>query len=222
MIILGRKKILKLLTVFAIFLIFVHTTILILYYMIGDPKKFDFVQMFDLDMEANIPTLFSSLLFMINAFFFWAIAQSSDLKERRYWNGLAVIFAFLSFDESAKIHENIGDLTERFIHTGGVFYYPWVISYSILVLILGLVYLKFFLQMPRSIFYRFMLAAAIFLTGAIGFELLGAQEAEMYGTSSPLYSIYYTIEESLEMFGLIYLSGILLEMLEGKKIRFDR
>ena len=220
MVVLCRRSIVRFFMRFAIVLILIHTGIAVAYYIVADPDKFDFIPMFDLDREQNIPTLFSSLLFIFNALLFWLLGKR-DNEEGRYWYGLAGVFVFLSFDESATIHEKIGDITERFVDASGILYYPWVVSYSVLVFILTAIYLRFFLKMPKKRFWRFVLAAAIFLTGAVGFELLGAQEAYHYGTDSPLYTIYYTIEESMEMFGLIYLMNILLEMLGGTSVRID-
>ena len=218
-------KIVKSLILVALFLIVVHSIILVIYYIVGDPKKFDFIRMFDLDMERNIPTLFSSILFCISAFLFYLLSLSSrqtDNNDSKYWKGLSFIFLFLSIDESVKIHEKIGDFTEQFVHASGYLHYPWVISYTILILILAVIYLKFFLKMPRNIFYAFMLSATLFLLGAIGFELLGANESSQYGTTSIRYSIFYTIEESLEMFGLIYLISILLSLLETHTLNLSK
>jgi len=202
-------------------LIAIHIVILGIYYYVGDPDKFDFVRMFDLDMEQNIPTLFSSALMLIAAFLFYLLSKSpKEIKKgsRRYWLGLSFIFTFLAFDESAKIHEKLGDYTEKFVEATGYLHYPWVISYSVLVLVLGFFYFKFFWRMESKVFWSFMGAAAIFLSGAIGFELLGANESSLHSTDTILYSIYYTIEESLEMFGVIYLISILLNLLGGKSV----
>jgi len=75
------SSILKLLTITALILIAIHTTILIIYYMIDDPKKFGFVRMFDLDMERNIPTLFSSLLLAISSFLFYLLSHIPQEKK---------------------------------------------------------------------------------------------------------------------------------------------
>ena len=215
-----KKHVVRLLVVFALILIMIHSIILGIYYYIDDPDKFDFVQMFDLDMEANIPTLFSSLLFTAASFLFF-LNGKREYAKRKYWWGLSIIFLFLSFDESANIHENIGDLTEKFVDASGFLYYPWVLSYILFVLILGVAYFRFFLRMEHKIFWRFVLAAVIFLSGAVGFELLGAQEASLYSTDTPLYSLLYTIEESLEMFGLIYLISLLLTLLDQVTIKIE-
>ncbi|PHS33676.1 MAG: hypothetical protein COA92_03995 [Sulfurovum sp.] len=218
---LDKRKMIRFLVFSALVLIVIHIIILIIYYNVGDPDKFDFIRMFDLDMERNVPTLFSSLILAMSAFCFYLLANNvSEIaqKKRPYWLGLSAVFIFLSFDESAKIHENLGDYTEQFVEASGYLHYPWVISYSILVLILGALYIKFFWKMERKIFLSFMLSAFMFLSGAIGFELLGAKESSLNGTESLLYSVFYTIEESLEMFGVIYLLWILLTLLEKKKI----
>lgn len=220
---LDRKQIVWFLVLFALILITIHIIILCIYYYIDNPDKFDFVRMFDLDMERNIPTLFSSAILLISGFLFYLLGKlpkEVDNGNRPYWLGLSFIFTFLAFDESAKIHEQLGDFTERFVDATGYLHYPWVISYSILVLLLGIFYLRFFLKMEKKIFWSFMGAATIFLSGAIGFELLGANESSYHGTETVIYSILYTIEESLEMFGVIYLIHILLTLLADKTIKF--
>lgn len=218
---LNKVKIIKFLSIFALILIIIHSIILFIYYTVGDPDKFDFVRMFDLDMEKNIPTVFSSLILAASAFCFYLLANcKTEIQEKKnfYWLGLSGVFIFLSFDEGAKIHEKLGDFTENFVEANGYLHYPWVISYSLFVLILGLLYIKFFLNMEKKVFFSFMLAAFIFLSGAVGFELLGAKESSLHGTDGIVYSILYTIEESLEMFGVIYLLWILLSLLENKSV----
>lgn len=223
-ILLHPSKIIKFLSVVAMALIFIHINILVIYFLVGDPDKFDFIRMFDLDMERNIPTLFSSAILLISGFLFYLLSLSAKMKEkkdRKYWLGLSFVFTFLAFDESAKIHEKLGDYTENFVEATGYLHYPWVISYSILIVVLGLLYMRFFWKMESKVFWAFMASAAIFLSGAIGFELLGANESSIHSTDTVLYSIYYTIEESLEMFGVIYLIHILLNLLEGKTVEVN-
>ena len=220
---LNRSKIIKFLSFVALVLIFIHVNILVIYFIVNDPDKFDFVRMFDLDMERNVPTLFSSAILLISGFLFYLLSKTpNEVKKgsRRYWLGLSFVFTFLAFDESAKIHEQLGDFTERFVDASGYLHYPWVISYSILVLILAAFYLQFFLKMEKKVFWSFMASAVIYIGGAIGFELIGANESSLHGTDTILYSIYYTIEESLEMFGVIYLIYILLGLLESKTLEF--
>ena len=48
----------------------------------------------------------------------------------------------------------------------------------------------------------FLISGSIFVLGAIGFELLGGRQADLYGTNNVLYSIITTSEELLEMLGI--------------------
>ena len=220
-----RQDIIKFLSLVASILIVLNSIMLVIYFKIDNPNRFDFIQMIDLDQEANLPTLFSSTLLLISAFLFYLLAKISKQSKKeqyKYWFGLSIVFMFLGFDESAKIHETLGDFTEDFVQATGYLHYPWVISYSILVVVLGLLYLRFFLKMERKLFWSFMKAATIFLSGAIGFELLGANEASLHNSDTMLYCYYYTIEESLEMFGVIFLINILLTLLEDKRIQFSK
>jgi hypothetical protein len=63
--------------------------------------------------------------------------------------------------------------------------------------------MKFLLHLPAKTRLRFLIAATIYLGGAIGVELFGSQHAELYGYENLTYSMIATLEESLEMTGLI-------------------
>lgn len=77
---LSTKKIILFLSLFSLSLILIHSVILGIYFYINDPEEFDFIRMFDLDMERNIPTLFSSLLFFIAAFLFYLLSKKEVQK----------------------------------------------------------------------------------------------------------------------------------------------
>ena len=56
---------------------------------------------------------------------------------------------------------------------------------------------------------------------AMALILIHMNRLVMYFTDTILHSIYYTIEESLGMFGVIYLIWILLNLLEGKTLEVN-
>ena len=224
-IIFKSSKIIKLLSITAIILIGIHIAILLVQIYAGIPIKAELSRMFSLDMEANFPTIFSSLILFFSAFLFYLLSKISHTKDngdRSFWLGLSFIFTFLALDESSKIHEFIGYVTDVFVHGTGYLNFPWVLPYAILVLILGLVYIRFFWKMERKVFWSFVVAAVMYVSGAIGFELLGANEVSMHGHNTVLYNIYSTIEETLEIFGVIFLIKILLNLLGdvGFKLNF--
>lgn len=215
---LNPRKIVAWVSAFAICIVLVHCVVLFLYFKIDDPNEFDFIRLIDLDYEGNIPTLFSALLFLVNGVLLYLVAVSArktNLGYAKYWLGLAFIFVFLGFDEGTRLHEEIGDLIENFVDAEGWLYFPWVIPYSIAFVIAVALYFKFYLTLDRQLQIRLFLCAFVFLLGAIGVELLSAREADLEGTSSLTYSVLYTIEESLEMGGLLLLLDTLLKKLSN-------
>lgn len=209
----NRRKIVLTLAVFAFVLVLIHSIVLAIYFYIDNPDEFDFVRLIDLDYEGNIPTLFSSLLFLANGALLYLLCQATKQSERpgaAYWLGLALVFTFLGFDEGSRLHEEIGDLFENVVLSEGFLYFPWVIPYSIAFLVAIAIYFRFYLTLDRDLQVRLFLCAAVFLSGALGVEIISAREADLAGTSSLTYSVLYTIEESLEMAGLILLVDTLL------------
>ncbi len=220
----NRQTLVRALTLGAVLLIALHSIVLVIYFQIGDPTRFDFIRLIDLDYEGNIPTLFSSLLFLLNGGLFYLAftdTRQAGRKFASYWLGLAIIFIFLGFDEGTRLHEEIGDLFENIVVAEGLLYFPWVIPYSIAFVLLTILYLRFYLSLSRDLQIRLALCAVVFLSGAIGVEIFSAREAETAGTSSISYSILYTIEESLEMAGLILLVDTLLRRLARQPGNFQ-
>ena len=71
---------------------------------------FGFVQMFDLDREANIPTWYSSSALLVASGLLAIIAKvqaSLGAPFVRHWAALSLIFLFMSIDESAAFHDKV-------------------------------------------------------------------------------------------------------------------
>ena len=199
----------------------VHVSVLCAYYWINDENQFGFIPMIDFDYESNIPTLFTTLLFIFSALLLavhWKGCRQSHSHEAKYWFGLILLFVFLGFDEGIKIHEFTGDFVERFIVAQGYLYFPWFIPYSIALLVLTLIYFRFYLELPVKTKKQLFLSALVFLSAAIGLDIIGANEAYLNGTDSILYSILYTAEEIMEMVGLIIFITALIDLLSIRHI----
>lgn len=162
--------------------------------------------LFDLDREQTIPNLYSSvaLLFCSVLLTIIAFAKKSGSKAAfLQWLGLSGIFLFLSIDESVSIHEQFIQPLRTALHTSGFLYFPWLIPYSIFVIVVFLVYLKFLISLPTKTRLLFLIAASIYLTGAMGLELLGGYQADTYGQKNITYIVLISIEEILEMTGIV-------------------
>jgi len=188
----------------------------------GNQDLMEITEYVDLDIEKNIPSLYSAFAIFLCSLLFFCISllEKKQGRMRCYWFGLAAVFLFLSLDEALVLHEGLGDLTEEYIErTGimqasGLLYFPWIIPYSILTTLLGVLYFRFILCLPRKTTVLLILSAIIFLTGAGIFDMLGGREAELHGYYSVTYTVLYTIEEFLEMIGIVLLMYTLLDYIE--------
>ena len=210
------------LTIIMAMISFIHIAILVVYYVINDENIFDFVPWFDMDYEANLPTMFTALLFFLNSLLLLAIGLLSRIEPHRKsfpWFALSLIFLFLCLDESTKIHEYAGDLMEYFIDAEGYFYFPWFIPYMTALVLLAVIFLPFFLSLTKNTKKLYIVSLLAFLSGAVFLDILGAEEAHSVGTFSIKYSVLYTMEEILEMLGLIiFLYANLGIMADGKAV----
>ena len=161
-------------------------------------------QFFHFDYERNIPTAYSTLALLLASFLILLIAKKRKKTNLSYlsWFWLSVIFIFLSIDEAFSIHEKLIFPIREAFGTSGFFYYGWVIPYSVILIILGAAYSKFLRELPRKVAFIFLISGAIYVLGAIGFEILGAREAVMHGKNTFLFSTFITLEELLEMLGI--------------------
>lgn len=183
------------------------------------PRFFGMNRLFDLDEEGNIPALFSTFLFFVDSALLFAIAKKGSPRRDRSssstWWLLAALFLFLGIDENVSIHEAFVSIVRNRFHLGGLFYFAWVIPYGLATLILALFLIPWFCKLERSTRGWFGAAASIFVSGAIGMEMLGGRHLESVGKQKDLtYYLFATVEESLEMTGLIVFAYALLKLLE--------
>ena len=198
---------------------FMNGLMLALYFLLDDPEVFGLLDYFDFDIEGNIPTLYSAFAVLVCAGLLGVITHANwrrDGGKRYYWLGLSVLFVFLAVDEGTAIHEQLSDYMEQFMTATGPLYFLWVVPYGFALLVLAALYTKFVWALPALTRTRFILAAIVFLAGAIGFEMLSASVADRYGYDTVLYCVLYSIEELLEMLGIVLFMYALLEYLASE------
>ncbi len=202
----------------------IHSIVLFFYFYLEDEEVFGLVRVFDFDIEGNVPTLYSAVALLFCAALLAIIARSSQKKNgrwRSYWLGLAVTFLFLAIDEGVALHEYLSDMFEKFMEAEGLLYFLWVVPYGVATAIVGLIYLRFVYYLPPLTRALFVTAGVIFLTGAVGIEMLSAREVDQHSVYTITYCLLYTFEELFEMLGIVLFIYALLSYVVGESGRLS-
>lgn len=171
-----------------------------------------FTRLTDVGYEQNIPAWFQSIVLFINALALWNMStRVRTRREQWQWRGLAVAFAYLSLDEFASLHEQAGPLVRGALQYSWLPTYTWTVLAIPLVAVFGLLYVPFLKALPASTRWGFLIAAALYLGGALGMELIGSLIADTAGEASWAYRMEAVAEEFLEMVGAITLLGVVAQ-----------
>lgn len=168
---------------------------------------------FNLDRENTLPAWFSSMLLLAAVLMLGIGVRARRRGERlaRRWILIGVIFVLLSIDEAASFHElTIHPLRNHF-HLSGIFYWSWVLPAIVMLTLLSVIYLPFVFALPARTRWGLIAAAVLYLSGTIGTEMVGGVIAsDAGGTRTTAYAITITIEEMLELIGLVVLLHTLM------------
>lgn len=175
----------------------------------GFEHLFGLQRLFDLDNEANIPAYLSALQLAFAGLVLAVIARQKHAARdafARHWIGLAVIFGALSLDEAASFHEMLVTPLRAVLPLTGAWHGAWYIVYGLLLIAFARHYWRFFWALPPLVRRRFAFAAATYLTGCIGFEMIAARFAwysslTIAGTNYRV-ALLQAFEEPLEMLGI--------------------
>lgn len=176
-----------------------------------------FVPKFNLDMEANVPTYFSSILLLISSALLGIIANIKKKERDLYslhWLILSVIFLLMSADEVASVHELFTEPIRDALGLSGFLYYSWVVGGMIFILLFAIFYFKFLFSLPSRAKYQFSIAAVCYIGGAIGMEFLGGFYVDAFGGKNMVYATIMTFEESMEMIGILIFIDALLRYIK--------
>jgi len=163
-------------------------------------------QLFDLNGEWNVPAMYSAFALFVCSVLLARITvrqHQHGFTAALPWAGLAAIFFFLSLDEAKGYHERLTLPLRTSLHTSGLFYYAWVIPYGVALLVLLLLYFKFLLALPPRIRWLFIISGIIYVSGAMGLEMVGGWYVELYGKGTLLEVGFTMLEEFCEMAGVV-------------------
>jgi hypothetical protein len=167
--------------------------------------------------EANVPTWYSSVSLALATVLLALIAihkrgQRDPFAGR--WFGLALIFLFLSCDETALLHERSTAAVVLVVKNKFLSYIAWVVPAGILLVVFSVGYLKFLFHLPPRFRVLFVVAGVSYVGGAFGMELLTGAVGRLI-LDGKIHFLFEMLEEVFEMAGVIlFLRALLLYIKE--------
>ena len=161
--------------------------------LIGDPTLCEHLS---LSYEHNVPTWYASALLLGCAIAAGAIARAPTAWKTHWW-GVAIGFGYVSLDETAQLHENLGG----HLDTRGILYFDWVIWAAIVLVVLAVIYFPWLRGLPPRLRGRLLAAAVIYVGGALVMELPLGWWTDRYGDATLGYALIDWLEETLELAG---------------------
>lgn len=169
------------------------------------------MRLFDIRREANIPTLVNTTFHLAVALFAGiAAATSSESGERRAFSFVAVLAVLLAIDEASSIHERFDDPTRRALESVGIDWptYAWIIPGAAGAAVVAGLSVRALRQMPDETRRWLVIAAAMFVGGAVGVEAINGLLLDL--SNEWVFFVGTMIEETLEMSACVVAGAALL------------
>lgn len=157
---------------------------------------------FSLNREQNIGAWFSATMLAGCALILLTAGRRAEVMQqphRGFWFVLAATFLALSIDEASSVHESVMVPIQTALHSEGLFRYAWVVPALVMVPLFALMSLPFLFSLPRRTALWFVGSGAVYVSGALGFEMIEGQT----DGSGVWFVMCYLIEETLEITGIL-------------------
>jgi hypothetical protein len=178
-------------------------------WVLGYNTALGFVPLFDFDQEYNLPSFYSTLALFFSGVLLLMISKDEAKKVKNtyalHWKILGFIFLFLALDELISLHNHFGRVVSYLIDVSGYLNESryWVVAYIPFLLVFLVAFYKFFINLPNTTKISFFIAGFVFITGAIGIEILGDLYITYNTTADINYALLYSAEELFEMIGIV-------------------
>lgn len=170
----GRVLAVILLVEAVLLIAYIVSAIFVMGGQVDSPLRTELVRIVDMNHEVSIPKWWEQGLMLVAALLLVQIGivvRRVGDRNWLWWMALAVVFFAVSLDETAAIHEISAEPVQRITGiTSGIWAAGWIYPVAVLLIIAIVVFLRFYLRLPRDTKLLFALALAIFVIGAVGME----------------------------------------------------
>jgi len=182
--------------------------------------------LFDLDEERNLPSTYSAVAILAAACLLvltGGLYRMQAIRGAWSWFFLASVFLFLAVDESFSLHEKLALPIRDLLQNDRPGHLNWVLGGFTFLAVVAAFSLRFVFRLDRRPRWLMLGAGFLFVSGALGVEMLGGlrlqERVGSLANPDPIYFLAVAIEESLEMLGIALFNYALLDHLRA---RFDQ
>jgi hypothetical protein len=171
----------------------------------------------DQDLGQSIPRFYSAVVLLLCSGLLLTIAKAKKKDNTHnylYWLGLALIFIFLAITKDTALHESLAKPLRSALNISKIQFYAW--AYGIVIVIFPVLYLKFLLGLPRRTLLLLAIGGSAFVVGAFGLDLIVAYLGKSINHHAVAYIGLATLEEVLEMGGVIVFVYALLSYMSSE------
>lgn len=161
---------------------------------------------FDLGHEPSLPNWYSSLALLAVAGMARLLAianRNTPSQLARSWSLFSLLFLALAVDEAIQIHEMADTPMRVLLGTSGIFHFAWIIPGAGFAIAVALYFRGFLFSLEARTRNLIIASGAIFVSGAIGVEMLEGIIVPTLGIGSLDYTVAEMLEEGLEMCGVV-------------------
>lgn len=186
------------------------------------PPTFLFTK-FYFDREANFPSFFSSFLLFFAAILVAVIAalkQEDRDTYRVHWRVLSILFFILAIDETVGLHETLIEPLRGMFHLTGYLRFSWVLAGGAFLVVFVVAYTRFLFHLTPRMRVRFLVGGIVYVLGAVVLEAIGGAHFTdgnpdpTTDNQTPIYLVLMTLEETLEMAGILFFIATLFAYLK--------
>lgn len=227
-VLIDAARVTRLLALIAAFVVLLSVVGQLMRFLGGHENIYGLIRLFSVTEEGNIPTFFSTFLLLFASLLLAIIATGAKRAKAEYaghWAILSLIFLCLACDEAASIHELFARPVQELDFTHSPLLHGWVVPGLLGATVFTFCYLRFWRHLPPKTKSSVLLAGVIYVGGALGMEMIESYYGDRFGYINWSYELIATVQESLEMAGVIIFIFALLGFLENNyrdlRLRFS-
>jgi len=131
------------------------------------------------------------------------------------------VLLYMSIDEACMIHETWSSYLPSLHRGAGIMHFPWIPVGIAVVALVAVSFIRFFLHLPRTTRMLMGAAAAAYVAGALGMEMLAGILKDVTINQGISYAMVSTTEENLEMLGMALFIFALLSYISEHMPRLE-